>query len=133
MEQNGARPAFPLLQWLENEKRITGVRKGCRMQYMCRSDGIEHIMKKQKVNEVKARQLWDQYLQDTPPDQIIDDGPTEEPTMIPLAVEIYIDGHLDSQHEKVMSLKSKDQAIRGLAAIAEARQELERGHLGIRS
>ena len=68
-------------------------------------------MKKQKVNEVKARQLWDQYLQDTPPDQIIDDGPTEEPTMIPLAVEIYIDGYLDSQHEKVMSLKSKDQVI----------------------
>ena len=48
VEQNGARPAFPLLQWLENEKRITGVRKGCRMQYMCRSDGIEHIMKNKK-------------------------------------------------------------------------------------
>ena len=53
--------------------------------------------------------------------------------MIPLAIEIYTDGHLDSQHEKVMSLKSKDQTIRGLATICEARQELERGHLSVSS
>ena len=32
-----------------------------------------------------------------------------------------------------MSLKSKDQAIRGPATICEARQELERGHLSLSS